>query len=82
MDGEPNESERPGDGVDEAPLDPCSRCGATSWVPIMYGLPVFDDDLMAALDRGDIATGGCVVSPNQPLWQCRRCEADREQVAP
>ncbi len=53
--------------------DPCSRCGSTDAVEIVYGLP--DHGLFAASERGEVALGGCVIGEESPEFECRRCGA-------
>ena len=53
----------------------CPTCGsAADVVPIVYGLP--GEELMAAAKRGEVALGGCLVSPDDPRWRCKKCGVD------
>jgi hypothetical protein len=52
-------------------LPMCPSCGSTEVVPIAYGLP--GPELMERAERGEVALGGCLVSGNDPRWQCRSC---------
>ncbi|MFC7532258.1 hypothetical protein [Actinoplanes sp. GCM10030250] len=45
----------------------CPECGAPG-VPLIFGLPV--PEARAAAEDGDLALGGCVMSPEPPNWQC------------
>jgi hypothetical protein len=62
----------------------CPQCGSADAVPIAYGLPSFD--MFEEAERGEVALGGCIVSGNDPAWQCTSCkqrfgaEADSSQV--
>ncbi|MHB8438977.1 MAG: DUF429 domain-containing protein [Acidimicrobiales bacterium] len=49
----------------------CPVCGNWEVVPIVYGLP--DIEAADAEERGEIALGGCVASPEQPERLCRSC---------
>ena len=40
---------------------------------IMYGYPVFNDELRREIDEGHIALGGCVVTGNDPAQECHDC---------
>jgi hypothetical protein len=44
-------------------------------VPVLYGYPDFNQELSGALDRGEIALGGCEVGEGSPseVTRCRRC---------
>jgi hypothetical protein len=48
----------------------CPRCGG-ALVPIVYGLPTRETELIAA--RGAVALGGCVIHDGAPRWRCRAC---------
>lgn len=52
----------------------CPACGSEAVIPIIYGMPGME--LARAKERGEIALGGCVVSPDMPHWKCRMCEAE------
>lgn len=54
----------------EMAKEPCPSCGG-KLVPIAYGLP--GEELMEAAQRGEVAMGGCVVTGDDPVWQCREC---------
>jgi primosomal protein N' len=51
----------------------CPACGSSHMADILYGLPVFSEELQAALDTGRIVLGGCVVTDHDPSWQCTDC---------
>lgn len=48
----------------------CPECGTTG-IPIGYGYP--SGPLFAASEVGFVALGGCVVTEDQPTWQCPAC---------
>ncbi|GLZ11562.1 hypothetical protein Acsp04_17970 [Actinomadura sp. NBRC 104425] len=60
MDGKRGEEERP----------PCPHCGGRL-APIMYGLPVFSEELDRALDAGEVMLGGCELDSYR--WGCPQC---------
>ncbi len=51
---------------------PCPRCGAHETVPIVYGHP--SAEAFEAAERDEIVLGGCVVTPDLPIWLCRACD--------
>jgi hypothetical protein len=51
----------------------CSECGSKKIATIVAGYPPFSEkDLKDAAD-GKIVFGGCVVSEDDPRWQCVEC---------
>ena len=50
----------------------CPYCGTKDVIPIMYGLP--DEEGMAAIERGEYRSGGCVVDNNN--MYCKECKRD------
>lgn len=59
------------DGMTTAP-PPCPQCGAPDVVPILYGYTE-DPATLAAVDRGELVLGGCMVTGDDPAWCCRAC---------
>ena len=49
------------------------KCGLNKVVSILYGLPMFDEELERKLDAGEIVLGGCCVSGDDPTWHCVSC---------
>ena len=43
-------------------------------VPIVYGFPAADSEMMMAAEAGEVFLGGCVVEDDQPHWRCRNCQ--------
>jgi len=41
---------------------------------ILYGMPVFDDDLEQAMAEGRISLGGCCQEIDAPTWLCTHCQ--------
>lgn len=60
--------------VSEKP-DLCPVCGNSTVVPIMYGLPLFTEELNQAVAEGKLVLGGCVISDHDPQWKCTSCGA-------
>ncbi len=52
----------------------CPKCGSTTVLPILYGLPAAE--AVEEAKRGEIALGGCCISDDSPQWHCSRCEHD------
>lgn len=51
----------------------CPKCGERKVLPIVYGLP--GEDLFEAAERKEVFLGGCVISDDDPVWQCGACGA-------
>lgn len=51
----------------------CPACGNRPVATILYGMPAFSDDLEADLERGVVTIGGCLLSPDAPVWECAHC---------
>jgi endogenous inhibitor of DNA gyrase (YacG/DUF329 family) len=57
----------------ETAVPPCPSCGASDPIRIVYGYPGLE--LGEAEGRGEIILGGCLVGPESPELECRRCGA-------
>lgn len=53
--------------------DKCPECGSGRVASILYGLPMFDEELKRQIDAGEIILGGCCVRGDDPLWECMKC---------
>jgi hypothetical protein len=64
--------------MSEEVAPPCSSCGSTDVLPILYGMPESDvkGTMLAPRPDDDVALGGCRVSPELPAWRCRACRHD------
>ena len=51
--------------------DACPSCGASEVLRIVYGLP--DQELAEEARLGKVALGGCVITGEDPEWQCAKC---------
>ena len=49
----------------------CSKCKSTNIVPIVYGLP--SAELQEKINRGEVASGGCLIYGGEPNWKCKDC---------
>ena len=54
----------------------CPSCGAAPVASILYGLPVFDEELEQAIAVGRIALGGCCQEIDAPTWICTHCRLE------
>ena len=52
---------------------PCPQCRAPDVVPILYGYTE-DPATLAAVERGELVLGGCMVTGDDPAWCCRACQ--------
>lgn len=54
------------------PKTPCPECGSRRAVPIVYGYPT--EQLARKAQTGCVILGGCVVSGDDPHFQCKDCD--------
>lgn len=52
----------------------CPRCGSTNTARILYGLPAFDEELVAKIDAGKIHIGGCCITGFDAKYYCNDCK--------
>lgn len=52
----------------------CPACQSPHITAILYGMPVFDDDLDTALKGGEVVLGGCCIADESPSWVCNDCK--------
>jgi primosomal protein N' len=53
----------------------CPACGSKRIASIMYGYPLFSEELEQKLEAGEIALGGCCISDDDPVWEFADCKA-------
>ena len=51
----------------------CSECGSKKIAKIEYGLPYFSEEERQQVEAGKIVLGGCVLTGDDPDWQCVDC---------
>ena len=51
----------------------CPVCGSLRIARILFGLPDFSKDLEEALSEGTVTLGGCLVTGDDPGWECLGC---------
>ena len=54
----------------------CPKCGSGNVAKILYGKPIWSDELEEKLASGEIELGGCFISKEFPVFVCKSC---REQ---
>jgi hypothetical protein len=58
--------------MDEKP-EVCPTCGSERVAEIRDGLPEFSEELVRALDAGELVLGGCVITGDDRAWHCVDC---------
>ena len=48
----------------------CAQCGGEA-LPVAFGYP--GPEMIAAVERGEIVLGGCIVDDDDPAWECSEC---------
>jgi len=51
----------------------CPMCGSSRIADILYGYCKFSKELENAVRTGKVVLGGCVLTGNEPTWQCVDC---------
>ena len=51
----------------------CPHCGSSDTADILWGLPVFSEELEKAVADRTIVLGGCCISENDPSFHCNAC---------
>ena len=51
----------------------CPECDSSSVAEILWGYLANCDKLKDALDKKEIVLGGCLVTENDPKWECNNC---------
>lgn len=51
----------------------CPTCGAKPVARIERGYPLFTPKLAEDLEAGRVILGGCVMTGDDPFWQCTQC---------
>lgn len=59
----------------ERPRKPirCPKCNSRPVARIVYGLPYFSENETNEVDAGKIVLGGCIITDDDPAWQCVAC---------
>jgi hypothetical protein len=51
----------------------CYRCSNSVVGKILFGKPMFSDELELKIQKGEIVIGGCCLGTDDPVWQCKEC---------
>ena len=51
----------------------CPQCKSKNIARIFWGYPADMDEYLKGIESGELATGGCCVSGNDPKWECNDC---------
>ncbi len=54
----------------------CPKCGSKKIAPILYGMPVFDEEMQRKVNNQELYLGGCCVSDSDPQFHCFGCGKD------
>jgi len=59
----------------ESPRKPrrCPVCGSKRIASVLYGYPVFSEELEKKLEAGSVTLGGCIITGDDPVWECVDC---------
>lgn len=60
----------------ESPRKPrkCPACGSNRIASILYGYPMFSEELEKKLAAGSVTLGGCIITGDDPVWECADCK--------
>lgn len=53
----------------------CPNCGSKSIAKILYGMPVYCEELQKKMDVGQITLWGCCEPIGGPVFECNDCRA-------
>ncbi len=56
------------------PHEKCPKCESFDVIPILYGLPSKEAELLKK--EGKVEFGGCKVVEYYPKWHCKSCEKE------
>jgi hypothetical protein len=51
----------------------CSLCKSKNVAWIFYGYPIDVDQYIKDIDAGKIVPAGCIVTDDDPEWECNDC---------
>ena len=52
----------------------CPTCKSKNTCPIFWGYPANMEQYLEAIAKKEIAAGGCIVTDNDPIWECSDCK--------
>ena len=53
----------------------CTVCSSDNIAKIIYGKPIWNDEMEKKMDSGELTLGGCFMSKNNPIYTCNDCHA-------
>ena len=59
----------------------CPKCGSWRVAPILYGMPVMDDEMQQAISNQEMYIGGCKELINAPAYHCYACRRNFGKVS-
>ena len=51
----------------------CPKCNRKNIALIFWGYPGDCDSIEEQVERKEIVLGGCIVTDNDPKWECNEC---------
>jgi len=51
----------------------CPNCNSINFAEIFWGYPGDMKEIQDALDKKEIILGGCIVTDQDPKWECNDC---------
>ncbi len=51
----------------------CPNCKKESIAEILWGYPASTDAVKEGLEKKEIVLGGCIVTEQDPKWECNEC---------
>jgi hypothetical protein len=54
----------------------CPKCDSLRIANILYGMPAYSEKLMTDVENGKIILGGCILTGDDPKWQCFDCNTE------
>lgn len=52
----------------------CPKCGSKEVASILYGKPLFNEELKQKLERKEVILGGCCLEGSDPKYRCNACK--------
>ena len=52
----------------------CPNCGKSSIAEIFWGYPGDIESMKESIEKKEIVLGGCIVTDNDPKWECNNCD--------
>ena len=52
----------------------CPNCSKLSIAEIFWGYPADVESMEESIEKKEIVLGGCIVTDNDPKWECNNCD--------